>query len=66
MNGKDYCCFCGKELLSRYDDCEKYFYCDCDDYKTDIETDEKISRLMLFRPQPKFFIETVSNLRRIK
>lgn len=50
------CLFCGNTMKTSYDDCFKYHYCTCDDFKLNEEINEKIKELEWKRPREKYEI----------
>ena len=51
------CLFCGEKIERRWDECDSYFECECEDAKKNREISKKIHELELSRPKHKFTIQ---------
>jgi hypothetical protein len=48
------CIFCGKDKKQKWDEYQKYYECDCSDAVKERKILEKIERLKLELPHPKY------------
>lgn len=52
------CMYCGKKMQLHLQDHQEYWECDCKDTKKEKEIREKIRKLKLEMPKPKFGVMT--------
>lgn len=51
------CLYCGKEIESRWDDCDQYYECDCPDAKKKRSIEKQIRDLEYKIPDEKFSLQ---------
>jgi len=50
------CLYCGQEIKGRYEDCDKYYECECADARKERHISQQIQKLKDSYPRDKFVI----------
>ena len=64
--GDRICLYCGQQEKQKWDDCESYYECDCDDAKKEREIRQQIEKLKQQMPRKKYEIREEQILYKIK
>lgn len=54
---EDICLYCGEEIEGRYDDCQRYFECECSDAKKERQISQKIQDLKDSYPKDRYSLQ---------